>query len=106
MSQQQVDTLSALAPAMTSVLVVDDETGVRDLMARWLASGGYDVRTAASADEALQRVHDSAPAVALCDIRMPGHDGLWLARQIRRNAPRTPATLPTRLQHSTSPPPR
>jgi response regulator RpfG family c-di-GMP phosphodiesterase len=99
---QQVDTLSALAPAMTSVLIVDDETGVRDLMARWLASGGYDVRTAASADEALQRVHDSAPAVALCDIRMPGHDGLWLARQIRQNAPETAVIMATGVQDVSS----
>ena len=68
--------LSASRPLTPSVLVVDDESTVRELMARWLASGGYDVRTAATADEALQRVHDLPPAVALCDVQMPGHDGL------------------------------
>src|SRR4030095_13382740 len=36
-----------------SVLIVDDEHGVRNLMARWLETGGYDVTTAASAEEAL-----------------------------------------------------
>jgi response regulator RpfG family c-di-GMP phosphodiesterase len=81
-----------------SVLVVDDETGVRELMARWLARGGYDVRTAADADEALGRVHDRAPAVALCDIRMPGHDGLWLAHQIRHDAPETAVIMATGVQ--------
>jgi response regulator RpfG family c-di-GMP phosphodiesterase len=87
---------STTTPAVTpSVLVVDDETGVRELMARWLASGGYDVRTAATADEALDRVHDRAPAVALCDIRMPGHDGLWLAHQIRNDAPETAVIMAT-----------
>src|SRR3954468_24603745 len=78
-----------------SVLVVDDEIGVRELIARWLASGGYDVQTAANADEAMQRVHDGAPAVALCDIRMPGHDGLWLAHQIRHDAPETAVIMAT-----------
>jgi response regulator RpfG family c-di-GMP phosphodiesterase len=78
-----------------SVLVVDDETGIRELMARWLASGGYDVRTACSAGEALERVHDTPPAVALCDIRMPGRDGLWLAHQIRHDAPETAVIMAT-----------
>ncbi|HEX6465590.1 MAG TPA: HD domain-containing phosphohydrolase [Vicinamibacterales bacterium] len=79
----------------TSVLVVDDETGVRDLLSRWLVAGGYDVLTASSAEEALGRIHDAAPAVALCDIRMPGHDGLWLAQRIRRDAPETAVIIAT-----------
>jgi putative two-component system response regulator len=71
---------------------------VREVMTRWLASGGYDVRTAATADEALARVHDRAPAVALCDIRMPGRDGLWLAHQIRHDAPETAVIMATGVQ--------
>jgi putative nucleotidyltransferase with HDIG domain len=82
-------------PLPPSVLVVDDETGVRELMARWLASGGYAVRTATCASEALDRVHDTPPAVALCDIRMPGQDGLWLAQQIRHEAPETAVIMAT-----------
>jgi len=78
-----------------SVLVVDDENGARDLASRWLTTGGYQVTTAANADEALTRVHDGAPAVALCDIRMPGHDGLWLAQQIRHDAPETAVIMAT-----------
>jgi putative two-component system response regulator len=85
------------APRSTTptVLVVDDESIVRDLMARWLANGGYDVSTAGTADEALQRIHDQPPAVALCDVRMPGHDGLWLAHQIRHDAPETAVIMAT-----------
>src|SRR5438093_9377618 len=93
----QTDT--TLPPALDlSVLVVDDETGVRELIARWLASGGYDVRTASCADEALERVHDAAPAVAVCDVRMPGHDGLWLAKHIRDEAPETAVIMATGVQ--------
>jgi putative two-component system response regulator len=86
------------ASVIESILVVDDETGVRELIARWLAGGGYAVRTAANADEGLQRVHDAPPSVALCDIRMPGHDGLWLAKQIRREAPETAVIMATGVQ--------
>ena len=78
-----------------SVLVVDDEPGVRELLARWLIAVGYDVHIASNADEALGRVHDSAPAVALCDIRMPGRDGLWLAKQIQQDAPETAVIMAT-----------
>jgi len=41
-------------PRAEPVLVVDDEAGVRELLARWLASGGYHVQTAGDADEALR----------------------------------------------------
>ena len=96
--RRQIDTLPGPASLHPSVLVVDDEMGVREVMARWLASGGYDVRTASNADEALQRVRVQAPAVALCDIRMPGRDGLWLAQSIRENAPETAVIMATGVQ--------
>lgn len=92
---------SAPEPLLTPVLVVDDEIGVRDLMSRWLA-GGYDVRTACNADEALTRVHGDPPAVAVCDIRMPGHDGLWLAQRIRDASPETAVIMATGIQDAAS----
>ena len=78
-----------------SVLVVDDEACVRELLERWLGSGGYQVRTAANAEQALQHISDRPPAVALCDVRMPGRDGLWLAHQIRNTAPETAVIMAT-----------
>jgi response regulator RpfG family c-di-GMP phosphodiesterase len=81
-----------------SVLIVDDENGVRDLLARWLESGGYSVMTAGSAEEALGRLEVSPPAVALCDIRMPGRDGLWLAERIRQSYPETAVIMATGVQ--------
>lgn len=81
--------------AKASVLVVDDENGTRELLCRWLVNSGFDVSSASTADEALSCVHALAPAVALCDIRMPGHDGLWLAQQIRHDAPETAVIMAT-----------
>jgi len=88
---------SLLAP----VLVVDDEISVRDLLSRWLTAG-YDVKTAGNADEALARVHGDPPAVAVCDIRMPGRDGLWLAQKIRDTAPETAVIMATGVQDAAS----
>ena len=85
---------------MMDVLIVDDEHNVRDLMARWLESGGYSVITASTAEEALHRLETETmtPAVALCDIRMPGHDGLWLADRIRQTYPETAVIMATGVQ--------
>jgi putative two-component system response regulator len=81
-----------------SVLIVDDENNVRSLMVRWLEAGGFQVTTAGSADEALGRLQESPPAVALCDIRMPGHDGVWLAERIRQEYPETAVIMATGVQ--------
>jgi response regulator RpfG family c-di-GMP phosphodiesterase len=81
-----------------SVLIVDDENGVRDLMCRWLEAGGYSVSTASNAEEALHRLAAAPSAVALCDIRMPGRDGLWLAERIRRRHPETAVIMATGVQ--------
>lgn len=84
------------SPRPRSVLIVDDENTVRELMQRWLEAGGYSVTAAATAEEALGRLElDAPPAVALCDIRMPGHDGLWLAERIRQRYPETAVIMAT-----------
>jgi putative nucleotidyltransferase with HDIG domain len=84
-------------PAET-VLIVDDENGVRDLMSRWLKSNGHSVTTAANAEEALGCLAATPSAVALCDIRMPGRDGLWLAGRIRQRYPETAVIIATGVQ--------
>jgi putative two-component system response regulator len=85
------------AEVKRSVLIVDDEPGVRHLMRRWLESRGYVVTVAAGADPALELLADAPMAVALCDLRMPGHDGLWLTDQLRREHPETAVIIATGL---------
>jgi DNA-binding NtrC family response regulator len=80
-----------------TVLVVDDDEGVRKVLARWVSDMGYAVKTAESADTALEIVRDSAIDVALCDVRMPGHDGIWLIEQIGRLYPGIAMVLATGL---------
>ena len=81
---------------MTSVLIVDDEASMRTLLRAWVErEGGARVIEAASAEEGLELVGKESPAVALCDIRLPGEDGLWLAAQIRIHHPRTTVVMTT-----------
>jgi len=80
------------------VLVVDDESGVRELMVRWLHACGYPVRVVACAEDALTAMEQDPAAVALCDIRMPGHDGLWLADHLRQAFPETAIIMATAVQ--------
>ncbi|HEX2453567.1 MAG TPA: HD domain-containing phosphohydrolase [Vicinamibacterales bacterium] len=85
-------------PSARSILVVDDAESVRNLMSRWLESGGYTVATASTAEEALDLMEAGPSAVALCDIRLPGHDGLWLADRIRHAFPETAVIVASGVQ--------
>src|SRR6266540_973113 len=81
--------------ALSSVLIVDDEPAVRDLMARWVTSLGLRPKTAASADEALEALREQHCDLAVIDVMMPGHDGLWLATQLQRDHPHTAVVIAT-----------
>jgi len=80
---------------MTSVLIVEDEAQVADVMRRWLEPDGRPVRHAVSAEEALDAMAREQAAVAVCDVGLPGHDGLWLAGQIHERYPETAVVLAT-----------
>ena len=82
---------------MNSVLIVDDESGMRHLLKRWLDAEGYDIREAADAETAIVEISRDAPDVVMCDVDMPGQGGLWLAAQIRERFPTTAIVLATAL---------
>lgn len=65
-----------------SVLVVDDEAGMRDTVAEILECAGYEVSTARSGEDALARLAERTFDVVLMDIRMPGRDGISVLREI------------------------
>lgn len=80
----------------TRVLIVDDEESMRTLLRSWVErEGGSTVIEAATAEDGLEKVLAEAPAIALCDIRLPGEDGLWLAAQIRIHQPKTAVVMTT-----------
>jgi DNA-binding NtrC family response regulator len=65
------------------VLVVDDEAGIRELLARTLALADYEVHAAPNGDTAIDRLREAAFDLLITDLRMPGMDGLALIRQAR-----------------------
>lgn len=71
---------------MKRILVVEDETSIREMIALNLKMGGYEVVTAASAEEALALVEAQTAEfdVALLDIMLPGMNGFSLCEQLRR----------------------
>lgn len=69
------------------VLVVDDEAPIQDFLSRCLENAGYLARKAGTAAEALEIMVTAPASVILCDVRMPGHDGLWLAQRLRAHWP-------------------
>jgi len=80
-----------------TILVVDDDEGVRKLLARWVSEMGHTVKVAPDGDAALAIMRAEPIDVALCDIRMPGHDGIWLLDQVRRFFPGIAVVLATGL---------
>ena len=68
-------------------ITVDDDEGLRESLQLVLASEGYEVAVAADADGALARLELAPPDVVLCDLRMPGVDGMELLPQLARRLP-------------------
>ncbi|MGJ3521896.1 response regulator [Nitratidesulfovibrio sp. D1] len=79
--------LPPLLPLLLPLLLVDDEEGIRTVLALLLADMGCAVRTAASGAEALSMVRADPPAVVLTDVRMPGMDGIDLLRAVKAEFP-------------------
>jgi DNA-binding NtrC family response regulator len=82
---------------MEAVLVVADEAGARSLMTRWVRAIGFEARSVCDAQQALHAMGTHPAALAVCDVCMPGHDGLWLARELHRRYPDTAVIVATSL---------
>lgn len=78
-----------------TVLIVDDDEGVRTALGNWIRRLGYQTSLADSAEAALQVLDAEAIDVAVCDVRMPGADGIWLVDRMRERHPEVPAVLAT-----------
>ena len=69
------------------ILVVDDEAPIRDVLEKALTRAGYDVRSAASAEEALGILQHESIMVMLLDLHLGGMDGVALCERIRLDNP-------------------
>lgn len=68
-----------------TILVVDDEKPIADILQFNLIKEGYRVICAYDGDEALQKVEEEQPDLMLLDIMLPKRDGMEVCREIRKN---------------------
>lgn len=73
-------------PRRPVVLIVDDEASYVELLAELFGNHGFDVFTAASAGDGVQKATLLTPDVILMDVMMPGRTGLEALRQLKDDA--------------------
>src|SRR5438270_5736072 len=73
--------------ALRSILIVDDEEPIRQVLTEVLGGSGYVVRAAADGEEALRELSANDYDAVVTDVRMPRMDGLSLVRAIQQVAP-------------------
>lgn len=80
---------------MSKVLVVDDDAHILRLYKEELEEEGYDVVTASTGKEALERFEQEEPDLVTLDILMPDIDGISLLRRMKELRPRMPIIMST-----------
>lgn len=68
----------------SSVLIVDDQLGVRMLLSEAFSLENFEVKTAASGEEALELLENSHPDVLFLDLKMPKKDGMYVFKQLKK----------------------
>ena len=75
----------AVSDARRRILVIDDDPRLLHIVAMYLGIEGYDVATASNGEDGLREVDNQTPDLVICDIMMPGMDGVETCRRIRTN---------------------
>jgi len=84
-----------MEPTRISVLVVDDEPALREVLSLRIQDWGYDVTTAVDAADAERALQHGHPDVILSDVVLPGISGVELLRWLKRNDDRIPVIMMT-----------
>ncbi|MBN1523838.1 MAG: response regulator transcription factor [Spirochaetales bacterium] len=71
--------------AKTTILIVEDDQDILDLISHHLVKEGYTVRTETNGSSALLQIGSLNPDLILLDIMLPGIDGLEICRQVKSN---------------------
>jgi len=78
--------LMSTAPSQSTILVVEDERGILEIITILLEDENYGVIQASDGEEALSLLQKVHPALIISDVRMPGMDGFSLCERVRANA--------------------
>ncbi len=79
----------------TKILIVDDDSSVRDVIAVLLGEEGYACTAVSSAEAALDAARRAEFPLVISDVRMPGKDGVWLLSRMREAHPDTAVVMLT-----------
>src|SRR5207237_8921531 len=82
-------------PRRLSVLVVDDEPALREVLSLRIADWGHDVRAVGDIADAERALDSQPPDVVLCDVVLPDGSGLDLLKRIKRQDERLPVVMIT-----------
>jgi len=77
----------------TSVLIVDDEEGIRETLSGIFQDEGYNVITAGSGEEALKILKEQSPDLVLLDVWLSGIDGIETLQEIKKTNPELPVVI-------------
>ena len=80
---EQTDASAGKTGQQETILVVDDEPDICDLVGEFLARRGYQVKTANSGELALEMIQKELPRLVLLDIYMPGVNGVEVVRRLK-----------------------
>jgi CheY-like chemotaxis protein len=80
---------------MKKILLVDDEEGIQLLYQEEFQDEGYEVISAFTGEEALEKFKSETPDLVILDIQMPGMNGIEVLRQMKMIAPQLPVILST-----------
>ena len=70
-----------------TVVLIDDEEDIRDVLTVALQDSGYDVIAAEDGETGLKACEDASPQIVITDIRMPGMDGLQVLESLKEKTP-------------------
>ena len=71
--------------ALTSILLVEDDLRLAELVSRYLESSGFQVAIATRGDEVVAKVEHEPPDLVILDLGLPGEDGFTICRQLRHH---------------------
>jgi DNA-binding NtrC family response regulator len=71
----------------SKLLVIDDDESIRKVLTVTLQDAGYQVLAADNGEKGLEIFADEGPDIILCDLRMPGMDGISVLKEIKARAP-------------------
>ena len=80
---------------MPTMLVVDDQQDLCEILASYFSAKGFEVSSAFSGEEALHRIEQRPPEVILLDILLPGISGLEVLKRVRHAFPGTRVVMVT-----------